>query len=71
MKEKLIVTAKFGEVVYQSESAPYNSNAHQEQYESCIKSIYNQMKDDGRYETKTLMYILMKLRNVEYELEEY
>lgn len=52
MKEKLIVTAKFGEVVYQSESAPYNSNAHQEQYESCVKSIYNQMKDDGRYETK-------------------
>lgn len=52
MGEKLIVTAKYGNLEYSSEAKPYNSNAHDEQYDSCVSNIHEQMKKAGKYEMR-------------------
>lgn len=52
MGEKLIVTAKYGNLEYTSEAKPYNPKAHDEQYDSCVSNIYEQMKKAGRYEMR-------------------
>lgn len=50
-KEKsLKVTAKYGSLVFFEIARPYNENAHDEQVETCIESIRQQIADAGRAE---------------------
>jgi hypothetical protein len=50
MEKKLVVTASYGNLKFEEEAYPYNPNTHDEQYETCISSIYEQIKNDGKYE---------------------
>ena len=50
-KEKLLkVTAKYGSLDFSETARPYNENVHDDQLESCLKSITQQIKDAGRTE---------------------
>lgn len=50
-KEKmLLVTAKYGSLVFTEAARPYNENAHDEQVESCLESIGRQIYDAGKTE---------------------
>ena len=53
MKEKekrLLVTAKYGPLEFQETAWPYNENAHDEQVETCLESIVQQIDDAGKTE---------------------
>ena len=50
-KEKtLLVTAKYGSLVFSETASPYDENAHDEQVESCLESIARQIDDSGKTE---------------------
>ncbi|MBQ9203000.1 MAG: hypothetical protein IJ155_02030 [Prevotella sp.] len=50
-KEKtLLVTAKYGSLDFPETAWPYNKNAHDEQVETCVESIRQQIADAGRAE---------------------
>lgn len=48
----LTVTASNGIQTFSETAHPYNENAHDEQYDSCVDSIHEQMKKAGVYETR-------------------
>lgn len=52
IEKTLIVTAKCGKLEFQECANPYNPATYQEQYDSCIEKIHQQMKNAGRYEMK-------------------
>ena len=62
MEKKLIVTAKCGTLEYQAEANPYNSNAHEEQYDSCIKDINKQIDKAGKSEMKPAFIFTYKVK---------
>ena len=50
-KEKLLkVTAKYGPIEFAETACPYNENAHDEQVETCLESIAQQIDDAGKAE---------------------
>ena len=50
-KEKsLKVTAKYGSLEISEAARPYNENAHDEQVETCLESIAQQIDDAGKAE---------------------
>lgn len=51
-EKKLVVTAKYGTLEFKESAHPYNPNAHQEQIESCVSIIHQQMKEAGKLEMK-------------------
>ena len=61
-KEKsLKVTAKYGPLELSETARPYNENAHDEQVESCLKSITQQIKDAGRGEMIEAFAVVEKI----------
>ena len=46
----LKVTAKYGSLEFSETASPYNENAHDEQVETCVESIRQQIADAGRAE---------------------
>ena len=46
-RKSLLVTAKYGSLVFTETARPYNENAHDEQVETCVKSIRRQISDAG------------------------
>lgn len=52
MEKKLVVTAKYGSLEFEEFAYPYNSNAHQEQRETCISSIHKKIEKAGKSEMK-------------------
>ena len=48
--EQLLVTAKYGSLEFHETACPYNKNAHEEQGETCIESIRQQIRDAGKAE---------------------
>ena len=49
-KLKLLVTAKYGSLKFSETASPYNKNAQDEQVETCVESIRQQIIDAGRAE---------------------
>lgn len=49
-EKKLLVTAKYGSLVFPEKAWPYNENVHDAQVEDCVKSIRRQIIDAGRAE---------------------
>ena len=49
-KKTLLVTAKYGSLEFLEKAWPFNENAHDEQVETCLESITQQIKDAGRTE---------------------
>lgn len=50
-KEKmLLLTAKYGSLEFSETASPYNENAHNEQVETCLESIAQQIDDAGKAE---------------------
>lgn len=49
-RKALLVTAKYGPLEFQEAARPYNENAHDEQVETCVESICQQIADAGRVE---------------------
>lgn len=57
-KEKtLTVTGKYGPLEFSETACPYNENAHSEQVEACVKSIYRQISDSGKEEMINAFHI--------------
>ena len=50
IKKKLLVTARYGTLEFHETVWPYNENAHDEQVETCMESIRQQIADAGRTE---------------------
>lgn len=48
--KKLLVTAKYGSLKFSEIARPHNENAHDEQVETCLESIAQQIDDAGRTE---------------------
>ncbi|MBQ6050422.1 MAG: hypothetical protein IJL35_07495 [Bacteroidaceae bacterium] len=46
----LLITAKYGSLKFSETASPYNKNAHDEQVETCVESICQQIADAGREE---------------------
>lgn len=46
----LLVTARYGSLEFSETASPYNKNAHNEQVETCMESICQQIADAGRAE---------------------
>lgn len=57
MKKILTVTAICGKLKFDEFADPYNPAVQQEQYDSYIESIHQQMKEAGRYEMKDVFDI--------------
>lgn len=49
-KKTLLVTAKDGSLKFQETAWPYNENAHDEQVETCVESIRQQIADADKLE---------------------
>ena len=49
-RKSLLVTAKYGSLVFSETASPYDENAHDEQVESCLESIARQIDDSGKTE---------------------
>jgi len=47
---KLLVTVKYGPLQFAETAWPYNENAHDEQVETCLESIAQQIDDAGKAE---------------------
>lgn len=48
--KKLLVTVKYGPLQFAETAWPYNENAHDEQVETCLESIAQQIDDAGKAE---------------------
>jgi hypothetical protein len=51
-EKKLLVTARYGSLEFYEKAWPYNENAHDEQVETCLDSICQQIKDAGKAEMR-------------------
>lgn len=49
-EKTLLVTAKYGSLEFSETARPYYESAHDEQVETCVKSIRQQIADAGRAE---------------------
>ena len=49
-EKKLLVTAKYGSLKFSETASPYNKNAQDEQVETCVESIRQQIINTGRAE---------------------
>ena len=49
-KKNLLVIAKYGSLEFSETASPYNENAQNEQVETCVESIRQQIADAGRTE---------------------
>ena len=49
-EKKLLVTAKYGSLEFHETAWPYNENAHDEQVETCMESIRQQIVNAGHTE---------------------
>lgn len=49
-RKSLLVTAKYGSLDFHESAHPYNENAHDEQVETCLESIAQQIDDAGKAE---------------------
>lgn len=49
-RKSLLVTAKYGSLVFTETARPYNENAHDEQVDDCLESIRQQIDDAGKTE---------------------
>ncbi len=49
-KKELLVTAKYGSLKFSETASPYNKNAQDEQVETCVKSIRQQIAEAGKAE---------------------
>lgn len=49
-KKTLLVTAKYDSLKFSETASPYNKNAQDEQVETCVESIRQQIIDTGRAE---------------------
>ena len=49
-RKSLLVTAKYGSLDFHESAHPYNENAHEEQVETCLESIAQQIDDAGKAE---------------------
>lgn len=59
--QKLLVTARYGSLKYTEVAWPYNENAHDEQVETCLESIRQQIADAGRAEMMDVFQLSRKL----------
>ena len=46
-RKSLLVTAKYGSLDFHESAHPYDENAHDEQVETCVDSICQQISDAG------------------------
>lgn len=61
-KEKtLLVTAKYGSLEFRKTAWPYIENAHDEQVETCVDSIRQQIVDAGKEEMLSAFIIEEKI----------
>ena len=60
-KKTLLVTAKYGSLEFSETACPYNENAHDEQVETCLESIRQQIADAGRAEMMDVFQLSRKL----------
>lgn len=60
-KKTLFVTAKYGSLEFSETACPYNENAHDEQVETCLESIRQQIADAGRAEMMDVFQLSRKL----------
>ena len=60
-KLKLLVTAQYGSLKFSETASPYNRNAQDEQVETCVKSIRQQIIDAGRAEMMDAFQLTSKL----------
>ena len=49
-RKSLLVTAKYGPLVFSENAWSYNENAYDEQVETCLESIARQIDDAGKTE---------------------
>ncbi len=49
-QKRLSVTARYGSQKFSETASPYNKNAQDEQVETCVESIRQQIIDTGRAE---------------------
>ena len=49
-EKRLLVTAKYGSLVFNETAWPYNENVHDAQVDDCMKSIRRQIIDVGKAE---------------------
>ena len=49
-RKSLLVTAKYGSLDFHESAHPYNENAHDEQVETCLESLAQQIDDAGKAE---------------------
>ena len=59
--QKLLVTARYGSLKYTEVAWPYNENAHDEQVETCLESIRQQIADAGRAEMTDAFQLTIEL----------
>ena len=57
----LLITAKYGSLKFSETASPYNKNAHDEQVETCVESICQQIADAGREEMKDAFQLTSEL----------
>jgi len=49
-KKELLVTAKYGSLKFTETASPYNKNAQDEQVETCVENIRQQIAEAGKAE---------------------
>lgn len=57
----LLVTARYGSLEFSETASPYNKNAHNEQVETCMESICQQIADAGRAEMINAFQLAIEL----------
>lgn len=57
----LLITAKYGSLEFQKAARPYNENSHDEQVETCVESIRQQIADAGRAEMTVAFHFSERL----------
>lgn len=60
-EKRLLVTARNGSLEFSETAWPYNENAHNEQEETCVESIRQQIADAGRSEMKDAFLLTSEL----------
>ena len=61
IKKTLLVTAKYGPLEFPETAWPYDENAHDEQVETCLDSITQQINDAGKAEMKEAFVLTEKV----------
>lgn len=60
-EKKLVVIGKYGPIEFSEIAYPYNENVHDEQLETCVESINQQIADSGKEEMKNAFHISEKI----------